>query len=176
MFILQKSVPVEGAAALTADLGFAGQAAIDDANGDRYAKIGGAWVKVADGAGNPVSPPLSGQITVQNSAGTVSRTLTATNGVATLASTDALVRNGDNLALQNSAGAGQAGVAQTAVIVNGVLTASKLTNSTVAAVKNGDTATLQKSDGSTSTGNATLNSPATFVVANGAVSSIRASA
>ncbi|PRG17973.1 hypothetical protein [Burkholderia multivorans] len=130
MFVLQKSVPVEGVAALTADLGYAGQTAIDDSNGDRYAKVGDAWVKVADGAGNPVAPPLSGQITLKNSSGTVSRTLIATNGVATLAATDALVANGDSLTLQKSDGTASAGNAglnspATAAVANGVVTAVK---------------------------------------------------
>ncbi|MBU9440085.1 hypothetical protein KTE91_34035 [Burkholderia multivorans] len=130
MFVLQKSVPVKGVAALTADLGYAGQTAIDDSNGDRYAKVAGAWVKVADGAGNPVAPPLSGQITLKNSSGTVSRTLTATNGVATLAATDALVTNGDTLTLQKSDGttsAGNAGLNSpaTATVASGVVTAVK---------------------------------------------------
>lgn len=176
MFVLQKSVPVEGVSALTAELGYAGQVAVDDSNGDRWAKVGSAWVKVADGAGNPISPPVSGSVTVRNSAGTVSRVLVATDGVATLAAADALVSNGQSLALQNSAGAAQSGVAQTAVVVNGAMTASRLTNSTVAAIKNGDSVTLQKSDGTTSAGNATLNSPATAVVANGVVSAVRAAA
>nr|WP_254215954.1 hypothetical protein [Burkholderia multivorans] len=127
---MQKSVPVKGVAALTADLGYAGQTAIDDSNGDRYAKVAGAWVKVADGAGNPVAPPLSGQITLKNSSGTVSRTLTATNGVATLAATDALVTNGDTLTLQKSDGttsAGNAGLNSpaTATVASGVVTAVK---------------------------------------------------
>ncbi|MCO1343413.1 hypothetical protein L0Z26_16140 [Burkholderia multivorans] len=130
MFVLQKSVPVKGVAALTADLGYAGQTAIDDSNGDRYAKVAGAWVKVADGAGNPVAPPVSGQITLKNSSGTVSRTLTATNGVATLAATDALVTNGDTLTLQTSDGttsAGNAGLNSpaTATVASGVVTAVK---------------------------------------------------
>ncbi|MCO8642697.1 hypothetical protein KGP93_05200 [Burkholderia multivorans] len=130
MFVLQKSVPVKGVAALTADLGYAGQTAIDDSNGDRYAKVAGAWVKVADGAGNPVAPPVSGQITLKNSSGTVSRTLTATNGVATLAATDALVTNGDTLTLQKSDGttsAGNAGLNSpaTATVVSGVVAAVK---------------------------------------------------
>ncbi|MDR8918518.1 hypothetical protein [Burkholderia multivorans] len=130
MFILQKSVALHGVDALTADLGFAGQIALDDATGDRYAKIGDAWVKVADGAGNPVTPPVSGQITLKNSSGTVSRTLTATNGVATLAATDALVTNGATLTLQKSDGttsAGNAGLNSpaTAAVANGVVTAVK---------------------------------------------------
>ncbi|MDN7595085.1 hypothetical protein QZM01_13610 [Burkholderia multivorans] len=130
MFILQKSVALHGVDALTADLGFAGQIALDDATGDRYAKIGDAWVKVADGAGNPVTPPVSGQITLKNSSGTVSRTLTATNGVATLAAADALVTNGDTLTLQKSDGttsAGNAGLNSpaTAAVANGVVTAVK---------------------------------------------------
>ncbi|WP_261523546.1 hypothetical protein [Burkholderia multivorans] len=130
MFILQKSVALHGVDALTADLGFAGQIALDDATGDRYAKIGAAWVKVADGAGNPVTPPVSGQITLKNSSGTVSRTLTATNGVATLAATDALVTNGATITLQKSDGttsAGNAGLNSpaTAAVANGVVTAVK---------------------------------------------------
>ncbi|MCA8339856.1 hypothetical protein [Burkholderia multivorans] len=173
MFVLQKSVPLHGVDALTADLGFAGQIALDDATGDRYAKIGAAWVKVADGAGNPVAPPLSGQITLKNSSGTVSRTLTATNGVATLAATDALVTNGSLIAVQNSAGADPHNA--TMSVTNGALTGAKLA-STVALVDNGDTLTLQKSDGTTSAGNAGLNSPATAAVANGVVTAIKAAA
>ncbi|WP_321944538.1 hypothetical protein [Burkholderia cenocepacia] len=133
MFVLQKSVPVEGVSALTAELGYAGQVAVDDSNGDRWAKIGSAWVKVADSAGNPILPPVSGSVTVKNSTGTVSRTLTATNGVVTLAATDALVASGASIV-------------------------------------------LQKSDGTVSSGNAGLNSPAVAVVANGAVSAVKAAA
>ncbi|MCW3539331.1 hypothetical protein [Burkholderia cenocepacia] len=133
MFILQKSIPVEGVSALSADLGYVGQMAVDDSNGDRYAKIGDSWMKVADGAGNPVSTPVSGPVTVKNSAGTVTRNLTATNGVVTLAATDALVANGASIV-------------------------------------------LQKSDGTVSSGNAGLNSPAVAIVANGAVSAVKAAA
>ncbi|ETP64859.1 hypothetical protein BDSB_05485 [Burkholderia dolosa PC543] len=76
---------------------------------------------------------MNGAVTVRNSAGTVTRNLTATNGVVTLAATDAIVTNGD-------------------------------------------TATLQKSDGTTSSGNATLNSPATAIVSAGALTAVKAAA
>ncbi|WP_155631743.1 hypothetical protein [Burkholderia stagnalis] len=127
-----------------------------------------------DGKWAPVG--AAGDVTVRNANGTVSRTLPLVDGVVTLAEADAIVAHGQSLALQNSAGTGQSGVAQTAVIANGVMTASRLTNSTVAAIKNGDTVPLQKSDGSVSSGNATLNSPAKAVVAGGSVTAVRASA
>lgn len=133
MFILQKLVPVSSAVALTADLGYVGQEALDADTGDCYAKLSTGWTKVRDGSGNPVTAALNGPITVQNSSGTVTRSLTATNGVVSLAATDAIVANGS-------------------------------------------TFTLQKSDGTTSSGNATLNSPATATVAAGVVSAVKASA
>ncbi len=127
-----------------------------------------------DGKWSPIG--ASGDVTVRNASGTVSRTLPIDAGVVTLAATDAIVAHGQSLALQNSAGTGQAGIAQTAVVANGVMTASRLANSTVAAIKNGDTVPLQKSDGSVSSGTATLNSPAKAVVAGGSVTAVRASA
>ncbi|VWD22329.1 hypothetical protein [Burkholderia contaminans] len=126
-----------------------------------------------DGKWSPVG--ASGDVTVRNANGTVTRTLTMVGGVATLAAADAIVTQGQALALQNSAGVAQAGVGQTAVVANGVMTASRLTNSTVAVIKNGDTMPLQTSAGAVSSGNATLNSPAKAVVANGAITAVRAS-
>lgn len=57
-------------------------------------------------------------------------------------------------------------------VVGGVVTLA----ATDAIVANGTTFTLQKSDGTTSSGNATLNSPATATVAGGLVSAVKASA
>ncbi|MBB2999657.1 hypothetical protein FHX57_001988 [Paraburkholderia tropica] len=130
MFILQKIVPIDSTAALAAGVGYVGQTAVDSSNGDRYVKLSTGWVKVADGAGNPVAVPVSGSVTVQNSAGTVTRSLTATNGVVSLAATDAIVANGASLVLQNSSGttsSGNAGLNSpaTATVAAGVVSAVK---------------------------------------------------
>ncbi|MDN7848116.1 hypothetical protein [Burkholderia seminalis] len=100
-----------------------GDVTIDPVTLTVYKKTAGAWAALAP----------SGAVTVQNSAGTVTRNLTATNGVVTLAATDAIVANGATM-------------------------------------------TLQKSDGTTSAGNATLNSPATAIVAAGALTAVKAAA
>ncbi|CAM2155438.1 conserved hypothetical protein [Paraburkholderia tropica] len=130
MFILQKVVPIDSAAALSGSVGYVGQTAIDSSNGDRYVKLSTGWAKVADGSGNAVAVPVSGAVTVQNSAGTVTRSLTATNGVVSLAATDAIVANGASLVLQNSSGttsSGNAGLNSpaTATVAAGVVSAVK---------------------------------------------------
>lgn len=130
MFILQKIVPIDSTAALSAGVGYVGQTAVDSSNGDRYVKLSTGWFKVADGSGNPVAVPVSGSVTVQNSGGTVTRSLTATNGVVSLAATDAIVANGASLVLQNSSGttsSGNAGLNSpaTATVAAGVVSAVK---------------------------------------------------
>ena len=91
MFILQRAYPVDYAIALNSMVGSVGQKALDSSNGDEYVKLSTGWAKVRDGAGNPVAVPLTGSITVQNSAGTVTRSLTAANGVVSLAAADASI-------------------------------------------------------------------------------------
>lgn len=131
MFILQKTYNTDSASTLTNAVGYVGQEAIDQSTGDLYVKLGSGWQKIVDGAtGNPVNPPVSGSITVQNSAGTVTRALTATNGVVSLAATDAIVTNGGTLVLQNSSGStstGNAGLNSpaTATVAAGVVSAVK---------------------------------------------------
>ncbi|MGU2439555.1 hypothetical protein ACTXHA_04055 [Burkholderia cenocepacia] len=147
-------------------IGRTGDLSVDPSSLTIYRNTDGKW--------SPVG--ASGDVTVRNSNGTVSRTLPMVSGVVTLAATDAIVTQGQTLALQNSAGAAQSGVGQTAVVANGVMTASRLSNSTVAVVRNADTVPLQTSAGTVSSGNATLNSPATVVVASGVISAVRASA
>lgn len=105
------------------EVGADGDLTIDPMTLVVYKKTAGAWAALAP----------SGSVTVQNSAGTVTRNLTATNGVVTLAATDAIVTNGNTM-------------------------------------------TLQKSDGTTSSGNATLNSPATAIVSAGALTAVKAAA
>lgn len=129
-FLLQKHVPLSAVAALTGAVGAPGQTAIDDQTGDVYVKLSTGWAKVRDGAGNAVNVPVSGAVTVQNSAGSVTRNLTATNGIVTMAATDAIVTNGNSVALQNSSGAISAGNAglnspATAIVAAGVVSAVK---------------------------------------------------
>jgi hypothetical protein len=133
MFVIQKHVAVDSYAALSGTIGCPGQIAIDQSTGAIWCKLSGGWTMIVDASGNPVAPPVSGAVTVKNSAGTVTRSLTAVAGVVTLAATDAIVANGASLVLQTSAGA-------------------------------------------TSSGNATLNSPAVATVAAGAVTAVKASA
>lgn len=65
----------------------------------------------------------------------------------------------------------------TQINTNGSSGGNAAQHANTAVVANGATATLKKSDGTTtSAGNATLNSPATFVVSNGSVTNIKASA
>lgn len=131
MFILQKTYNTDSAVSLSGTVGYVGQEAIDQTTGDIYVKLGSGWQKIVDGAtGNPVNPPLTGAVTVQNSSGSVTRALTATNGVVTLAATDAIVTNGGTLVLQNSSGAtstGNAGLNSpaTATVAAGVVSAVK---------------------------------------------------
>lgn len=130
MFILQQTVPVASAIALTNDLGYAGQTAIDESNGDVYSKLSGAWTKVADGSGNPVAPPVAGAVTVRNSSGSITRALTAVAGVVTLAATDTILANGASVVLQTSAGATSVGNATlnspaAATVAAGVVSAVK---------------------------------------------------
>lgn len=65
----------------------------------------------------------------------------------------------------------------TQINTNGAQGGNAAAHANTAVVANGATATLKKSDGTTtSAGNATLNSPATFVVSNGAVTNVKCSA
>ncbi|VVE54514.1 hypothetical protein [Pandoraea anhela] len=129
-FLLQKHVPLSAVAALNANVGAPGQTAVDDQTSDVYVKLTTGWVKVRDGSGNGVPVAINGPVTVQNSAGTVTRSLTATNGVVSLAATDAIVTNGASLVLQNSSGttsSGNAGLNSPAVatVSAGVVSAVK---------------------------------------------------
>lgn len=129
-FLLQKHVPLAAVVALTTDVGAPGQTAIDDQTSDVYVKLASGWAKVRDGAGNAVNVPINGAVTVQNSAGSVTRSLTASNGVITLAATDAIVANGGSLVLQNSSGATSSGNAglnspATTIVAVGVVSAVK---------------------------------------------------
>lgn len=65
----------------------------------------------------------------------------------------------------------------TQINTNGAQGGNAAGHANTAVVANGSTATLKKSDGvTTSSGNATLNSPATMVIANGQISSVKCSA
>lgn len=130
MFVLQKLVAIDSFAALSASVGYNGQTAIDQSTGNVWVKLAGGWLQVADGSGNPIAQPVSGAVTVQNSAGTVTRALTATNGLVTLAATDAIVANGATVTLQKSDGTTSAGNATlnspaTTTVAAGVVSAVK---------------------------------------------------
>ncbi len=129
-FLLQKNVPLSAVAALTTDVGAPGQTATDDQTSDVYVKLTTGWAKVRDGSGAGVPVSVSGPVTVQNSAGTVTRSLAAANGVVSLSATDAIVANGTSLVLLNSSGAtssGNAGLNSPAVatVSAGVVSAVK---------------------------------------------------
>lgn len=130
MYILQRTVPVGYAAALSTNIGRYGQTAVDGDTGDVYVLLSGGWAKVADEAGNAVAAPLSGSVTVQNSDGTITRVLTADDGVVTLDDTDTIVADGDTFTLQDSDGTTSAGNAKlnspaTASVAAGLVSAVK---------------------------------------------------
>lgn len=91
----------------------------DSSNGDLYIKHGGSLQKVISGGTSPAEVSLP--ITVKNSAGSVTRSLTEVNGIVTLAATDALVSNGNTVTLKKSDGTttsvGNAGLNSPATVV-----------------------------------------------------------
>jgi hypothetical protein len=133
-FMLFHLVPATQVATLDAtkqgNLGSGNIVAQDVSNGDYYVKTSTGWVKTVNGGANPSSAaiPVTGAIAVKNSAGTVTRNLTATAGVVNLAATDAIVANNDSLVLKKSDGtttsSGNAGLNSpaSAVVAAGVVT------------------------------------------------------
>lgn len=131
-YTLFNLVPTGQVAALDNTRGNLGTGALiaqDTATGDFYVKLSTGWTKTVNGGSNPTHNPvpLSGAIAVKNSANTVTRNLTATNGVVNLAATDAIVANGDSLVLKKSDGtttsSGNAGLNSpaSAVVAAGVV-------------------------------------------------------
>lgn len=124
MFMLQKKFNVKGSVTVPDNtIGENGDVGLNSATGDIYVKQAGAWVLYT--AASPAG--YSGPITVENSAGSVTRSLTATNGVVNLAATDAIVANGASIVLHNNAGtvsSGNAGLNSPAVaeVAAGVIT------------------------------------------------------
>lgn len=102
--------------------GSSGQIAMRDSDGSIYIKHGGAWQQIWNG-----SAEVGLAITVKNSSGSISRSLTESNGVVNLAATDTIVANGDSPVLKKSDGAttstGNAGLNSpaSAVVSAGVL-------------------------------------------------------
>lgn len=130
MFILQETISIDSATALASDVGYVGQTALDDSNGDAYVKLSTGWAKVRAGDGTPVAPPVTGSVTVQSSDGTITRALTAADGVVTLDDTDTIVADGDTFTLQDSDGTTSAGNAKlnsptTASVAAGLVSAVK---------------------------------------------------
>lgn len=78
--------------------------------------------------------PINGQITLQNSSGSITRTLTVVDGVATLAATDTLLANAGAVTVKNSTGT--VTNSATATVAAGVLTQAALP-ATVALVSSG---------------------------------------
>lgn len=130
----------------------------------------------------PIGPPLpatsaivanGGNVTVKNSAGTVTKTGVATvaasaiSGVA-LEATEAIVSNAQAVTMQNSAGAAIAGT-HPATVAAGVVSNVRLA-ATIAPVANAQNITMQNSAGTAIAGN----HPAT--VAAGVVSNVRLAA
>jgi hypothetical protein len=130
MFILQQLVPMDAVPALTGAIGHHSQIAVDQSTGDRWMNFSGTWSKIRNGNETPVTPPLAGAVTVRNSSGSITRSLTAVAGVVTLAATDTIVANGNTAILQTSAGTTSSSTATlnspaTATVAAGVLTAVK---------------------------------------------------
>lgn len=128
MFMVSSEIVAHRFSATTPDntIGKVGDIGRDSVTGNVYVKQTGGWVLAA----SAVVANYSGPITVQNSAGSVTRSLTAVNGVVSLAATDAIVANGASIPLQNSSGtvsSGNAGLNSpaTATVAAGVVSAVK---------------------------------------------------
>jgi hypothetical protein len=125
MFMLMEMHAIGSMATLDNTKGSDSQIARDSTNGDLYIKHGSAWQKVQAGGSTPT--PVGLAITVKNSSGSKTRSLTETNGIVTLAATDAIVANADSLVLNNHSGtvsSGNAGLNSPAVanVAAGVVT------------------------------------------------------
>lgn len=131
VFTVKRTLNVRVVTALNAGVGEVGDIADETSgtgttSGNRWIKTASGWQQITGtGSGLP-----TGSITIKNSAGTTLRTVTATNGVASLAATDTIVGNGNTVPLQNSSGAAapaNAGMNTpvTLTIAAGVLTAAK---------------------------------------------------
>lgn len=126
-FVITKNFPPAQSSATVPDnsIGAIGDIGFDTATGNQYVKQSSGWILTGAGGGG-----YSGPITVRNSAGTVTRSLTAANGIVSLAATDAIVANGSTFTLQNSSGvtsSGNAGLNSpaTATVAAGVVTSVK---------------------------------------------------
>jgi hypothetical protein len=163
MYTLLNDVQV-GSAGDTLDAleGYMGQKARKD-TGETYIRTLSGWVQVTDADGAGIAMPVSGSVQVQNSSGTISRTVTATAGVAKLAASDTIVGSGDTIVVQNSAG-GNAH-SGTPTITNGSLVSAKLP-ATTAMIDNGATQAILNFAGGSSHN-------ASVVVASGVVSSMK---
>lgn len=130
MFLLMQLVPMDAVSALSGAVGHHSQIAVDQSTGDRWMNSSGTWQKVRNGNETPVTPPLAGAVTVRNSSGSITRSLTAVAGVVTLAATDTIVANGASIVLQTSAGTTSAATPTlnspaVATVAAGVVTAVK---------------------------------------------------
>lgn len=121
----------KGVTALGASVGRPQSIARDAATGDMWIKRVSGWTMYVNGAGaeQPVDAAPT-TVEVKNSGGTITRTLTVTAGVATLAATDAIVSTGTSIILQNSSGtvsAGNAGLNSPAIatVAAGLVSAVK---------------------------------------------------
>lgn len=130
MFILHRTTPVQHATALSPSIGYTGQTAVDQSNGNIWVKLPNGWAQVRDGHEVDQVVQTAGAVTLKNSSGTITRSLTAVNGVVTLAATDTIVANGDSIPLQKSTGVVSSGNATlnspaTAIVSAGVASAVK---------------------------------------------------
>src|ERR1700761_9528984 len=125
-YIIQNPVPsfAVSDAALATTRAQDGATAIKVEDGSTMIHSGGAWVSAGAGA-------APANITVQNSSGSITRTVALNAGVATLAATDTIVTNGATIVAQNNVAADPHNT--TAVVAAGVLTATRFA-STVAMV------------------------------------------
>jgi hypothetical protein len=112
-FLVQKTYNVRSSATIPDNtIGENGDVGRDD-SGNVYVKVNGTWELYSNVTGG-----YTGPITVENSAGSVTRSLNAVNGVVNLAATDAIVANGSSLVLENHSGtvsSGNAGLNSPAV-------------------------------------------------------------
>lgn len=68
--------------------------------GNRWIKVGTVWQQMTGPGGNVAN----GSVAIKNSAGTTLRTISAVNGVITLAATDTIIGTGASIPLNTSAG------------------------------------------------------------------------
>lgn len=121
MFMICELHKVGSMTSLDNTKGSEGQIVEDNSTGNLYIKHAGTWQQIATPSATGKQQAVSLAIAVKNSAGGITRNLTETNGVVTLAATDTIVANGDAAVLKNHSGtvsSGNAGLNSAGSVAN----------------------------------------------------------